>query len=209
MPENHFFITTQGPLDTTIDDFWEMFYTTNSEIIVMLCGLVENNKIKCAKYWDSNKISNFDLKPINSVFEYGDGIILRNFNINKKMSIDICTKTVIQLHYTFWEDHTAPDEASYHKLINLIKIIDIYRSENRPIIVHCSAGVGRTGTFIALYNLYCQIIRQKNDSTKSQIEFSIMNTVRKLKEMRAHLVENFDQYLFIYQFVDLLLKEYN
>ena len=94
-------------------------------------------------------------------------------------------------------------------LINLIKIIDIYRSENRPIIVHCSAGVGRTGTFIALYNLYCQIIRQKNDSTKSQIEFSIMNTVRKLKEMRAHLVENFDQYLFIYQFVDLLLKEYN
>ena len=209
MPENHFFITTQGPLDTTIDDFWEMFYTTNSEIIVMLCGLVENNKIKCAKYWDSNKINNFDLKPINSVFEFGDGIILRNFNINKKMSIDICTKTVIQLHYTCWEDHTAPDETSYHKLINLIKIIDIYRSENRPIIVHCSAGVGRTGTFIALYNLYCQIIRQKNDSTKSQIEFSIMNTVRKLKEMRAHLVENFDQYLFIYQFVNLLLKEYN
>lgn len=209
MPENHFFITTQGPLDTTIDDFWEMFYTTNSEIIVMLCGLVENNKIKCANYWDSNKINNFDLKPINYVFELGEGIVVRNFYINKKKLNNFGVKSVIQFHYTCWGDHTAPDETSFHKLINLIGNINNFRKVNVPIIVHCSAGVGRTGTFIALYNLYCQIIRQIKDNTKSQIEFSIMNTVRKLKEMRAHLVENFDQYLFIYQFVDLLLKEYN
>lgn len=208
MPENHFFITTQGPLDTTIDDFWEMFCATNANVIVMLCGLVENNKIKCANYWDSNKINNFDFEQINNEFDIYNGIRLRNFKIKKKGLNNLCTKTAIQLHYTCWADHTAPDEQSYHKLIKLIENMNWYKGD-KTVIVHCSAGVGRTGTFIALYNLYCQIKSQIDDNTKSEITFSIMDIVRQLKEMRAHLVENFDQYLFLYQFVDLLLKQYN
>ena len=207
LPSKNFFITTQGPLDTTIDDFWEMFCATNANVIVMLCGLVEKNKIKCANYWDNNKINNYEFKKIEE-FEIDNGIILRNFLLNKKGLDVLFTKSAIQLHYTSWEDHTAPDEQSYHKLINLIENMDDYKA-NMPVIVHCSAGVGRTGTFIALYNLYCQIKGQIKDNTKSEITFSIMDIVRQLKEMRAHLVENFDQYLFLYQFVDLFLKYNN
>ena len=205
IPKSHYFIVTQGPMDSTIDDFCEMAYKYNANVIVMLCLLEENNKKKCANYWDNKNIKNFEFKEINEEFDI-NGIRLRNFEFKRQK--DTFPKNIIQLHYTCWKDHTAPDKEAYHKLINLMILMDYYKG-NTPGIVHCSAGVGRTGTFIALYNLYCEIMKQIKDDTKKEIKFSIMNTVRQLKEMRAHLVENEDQYLFLYQFVNILLDEHN
>ena len=205
IPKIKYFITTQGPLENTIDDFWEMFYEYNVKVIVMLCQLEENNKIKCANYWDNKNKKNFEIGNITE-FDIEEGITLRNFDIKKPKNF--FKKSVIQLHYTCWEDHKVPDEQAYDKLIKLIEQMEYYK-ENSPIIVHCSAGVGRSGTFIALYNLYCQIMQQHKDNTKNEIKFSIMNTVGQLKEMRARLVENVDQYLFLYQFVNLLLNKIN
>ena len=205
IPQKNFFISTQGPLDTTIDDFWEMFYKFDVKVIVMLCRLEENNKIKCANYWDRKNVKNFEIKPLNE-FDIDEGITIRNFEIKKPN--DFFPKSVIQIHYTCWEDHKAPDKLAYYKLIKLIKFMNDYKC-NSPIIVHCSAGVGRSGTFIALYNLSMEILKQKNDTTKNEIKFSIMSIVRQLKEMRKNLVENVDQYLFLYQFVTLLLSEIN
>ena len=207
LPYNNIFIGTQGPLDTTIDDFWEMCYSYKVKVIVMLCKLQENNKIKCAKYWDSNNVKKFILKQINSEFDLIDGVIVRNFEIKKNQN-DFFPNTVIQLHYTCWDDHSTPDVDSYNKLIKLIEFLDYYK-DNSPVVVHCSAGVGRSGTFIALYNLYHNILRQIKDNQINEIKFSIMDLVRKLKEMRTHSVENEGQYKFIYQFVNILLNENN
>ena len=206
-PIKEFFISTQGPLDTTIDDFWEMIYQYDIKVIIMLCKLEENNKIKCAKYWDNTKINNFNFREINEEIDL-NGIIIRNFEFQKKNSNNYFPKTIIQLHYTCWEDHTAPDETSFFHLLELFKLMNIYR-EHSSVVVHCSAGVGRTGTFIALFDLFIEIMRQINDNRISEIKFSIMETVRKLKEYRARLVENKDQYLFLYQFVNLLLHRNN
>ena len=206
LPYNKSFIATQGPLDTTIDDFWQMIYQYNIQVIIMLCQLEENSKIKCEKYWEPNCVNNYQLNLLNE-FKIFDGIILRNFEI-KKNSEDIFPRTVIQLHYTCWEDHSAPDKDAFEKLLKLIDYMEQYK-QNCPVLVHCSAGVGRTGTFLGIYNLNLEINKQLSDTNLSEIKVSVMDIVRKLKEMRLHLVENKDQYLFLYQFVDMLLMNKN
>lgn len=207
LPTNNSFIATQGPLDTTIDDFWQMVYQYNINLIIMLCKLEENNKVKCSNYWDNTNIHNFILEKCGNEFEYKEGLILRNYYL-KKSDNEVLPPTIIQLQYTCWEDHSAPNKNSYNKIIDLIEFIKIYNN-NQPVIVHCSAGVGRSGTFISLYNLYNIIMKQINDVNTNEIKFSIMNIVRQLKEMRLHLVENEKQYLYLYQFVTLLLNEKN
>jgi protein tyrosine phosphatase len=172
----------------------------------MLCKLEENNKIKCANYWDNNNIHGFILKKLEE-FEIIDGIILRNFELRKNEN-EFFPRLIIQLHYTCWEDHGAPDISSFRKIMNLIEFMELYQN-NQPVIVHCSAGVGRSGTFISLYILYKSIMAQIKNVNINEIQFSIMDIVRQLKEMRSHLVENEKQYIFLYQFVNILLNEKN
>ena len=207
LPTNKSFIATQGPLDTTIDDFWQMVDQYNINLIIMLCKLEENNKVKCSKYWDNTNIHNFTLEKCENEFEYKEGLTLRNYFLKKSIN-QLLPPTIIQLQDTCWEDHSAPDRNSYNKIIDLIEFIDIYKN-NQPVIVHCSAGVGRSGTFISLYNLYNIIMKQIKDINTNEIKFSIMNIVRQIKEMRIHSVQNEKQYLYLYEFVKLLLDEKN
>ena len=198
------FISTQGPLESTIEDFWDMCFIYDIKIILMLCNLTENNRQKCANYWNSNMRKYRIIKLQNSI-NLEDGLILRYFQVlNKTNSI---SKNIIQIHLTSWEDHIAPI-SNYNKIIRIINIIDKYK-QNSPVVVHCSAGVGRTGSFISVYNLYHEILKQIKNPNVIEIKFSIMNFVRKLKEMRLLSVENEKQYIFLYQFVNKFLSQYN
>ena len=204
IPTHRSFIATQGPLESTIEDFWVMCYTYDVKIIVMLCKLDEDYKEKCANYWDTN-LKNYNIEKTSETIQLNDGLRMRKFKIiNKDNGIG---KNVIQIHLTCWPDHSIPDTA-YNKIIDIINLVDKFKGGS-PVVVHCSAGIGRTGTFISLYNLYHEISEQISNIKIKEIKFSIMNLVRKLKEMRLYLVESENQYKFLYQFVNIFLKQNN
>lgn len=203
-------IATQGPISNTIEDFWTMIDQYDCHIIVMLCSLKEENKEKCSCYWDIN--NNMEKYKINEIKEEEKKfdksfVIIRKISLFNK--IQKVEKTITQLHFSQWPDYDV---------VNVNEIFDVFQfmieeidklKDNTPGVVHCSAGVGRTGSFISIYFLYKEIMAQIKDNNLDKINFSVFNMVRKLKEMRLYMVQNYQQYKFIYDFVNLLLIKYN
>ena len=204
IPYHKSFIATQGPLESTVEDFWEMCYTYDVKVIVMLCKLDEDCKEKCTNYWDTS-IKNYKIQKIDNTINLSHDIKIRKFKVKK--DLDNNEKFIFQIHFTCWPDHSIPENA-YDEIEKIIKIVDKFK-EDKPVVVHCSAGIGRTGTFISAYNLYHEILEQINNKNITELKFSIMNLVRKLKEMRLYLVENQTQYNFLYQFVNIFLIKNN
>jgi protein tyrosine phosphatase len=217
LPFERSFISAQAPLKNTIDDFWTMCFDYNINVIIMLCKLEEDGKEKCVEYWEPEKKD--ILESVNDCIESIFKINYTTEDINEDITIRTChvinkktneEREIQQIHYGGWPDHEIPKDIQmvYGNILFMFNIVDKFIG-NSPICVHCSAGVGRTGTFIALYNLYRDILIQIRNENKKSITFSLMNLVRKLKEMRLHLVENFKQYELIYEFISKLLKDRN
>lgn len=206
MPYPFYFIATQGPLPHTIEDFWTMCYENKVSVIIMLCNLKEKDKEKCADYWNAKDLKNFEITTIEEKLE--NELCIRTLQLisleNKNE-----TRTIKQIHLTQWEDHASLNTDYLNIIINMITLMDEFKGK-RNALVHCSAGVGRTGTFICLYNLYHEIIAQIKYTEKlDEITFCIFNLVRKIKEMRYLSVENEFQYSFLYLFANHLLTNFN
>ena len=141
------FIVTQGPLHSTRDDFWRMCWETNSRAIVMLTRCVEKGREKCYQYWP------YDTEPVY----YGDIQVtvmneshFQDWNINEfRVMRGDTVRTIRHFHFTTWPDFGVPEPPQI-----LVRFVRAFRErvspEQRPIVVHCSAGVGRSGTMIAL-----------------------------------------------------------
>ena len=155
-------------------------------------------------------MKNFKIEKIDDTINISHDTKIRKFRVCKldsNIGVGDNEKIFVQIHFTCWPDHSIP-ENSYNEVVNIIKIVDKLK-DDKPVVVHCSAGIGRTGTFISVYNLYHEILEQINNQNVNELKFSIMNLVRKLKEMRLYLVENQTQYNFLYQFVNILLIKNN
>jgi protein tyrosine phosphatase len=198
--QKNYFIATQGPKPATIKDFWTMIDEQGCQMIVMLCQLEENKKKKCENYWNTEFVQDIDeCDETKWIFR----------RMKHKVPNSNEDRTITQIHFTEWKDKDVPEE-EFDKFIDAFECIDRGRknknNQDTPVVVHCSAGVGRTGTFISMYYLYKEILRQIKQN-KNEIKFSIFNLVRKLKEMRAYLVQTEDQYVFLYKFVHYFLKK--
>ncbi|XP_031716794.1 phosphatidylinositol phosphatase PTPRQ [Anarrhichthys ocellatus] len=182
------FIATQGPLPGTVADFWRMIWETGTHTIAMLTQCYEKGRIRCHKYWpeDNKPMSVFSDILISKVSEevlpdwtvrtlkvekHGHYILVRHFN------------------YTSWPEHGVPESCS--TLIKFVKAVRAHRHNNTTIVVHCSAGVGRTGVFIALDHLI-QHVRDHDF-------VDIYGLLAELRRERMCMVQNLAQYIFLHQ----------
>ncbi|XP_075568546.1 receptor-type tyrosine-protein phosphatase eta [Pelecanus crispus] len=187
------FIAAQGPLPNTIEDFWRMIWEKNIYSIVMLTKCVEQARTKCEQYWPDKQSKSYGDITVTIVSE----IVLpewtiRDFTIQKSNASE--SHTVRQFHFMSWPDHGVPETTDL--LINFRHLVHEYSSQNpidSPTLVHCSAGVGRTGTFIAIDRLIQQIEMENT--------VDVYGVVYDLRMHRPLMVQTEDQYVFLNQCV--------
>ena len=206
------FIASQGPNDNTVDDFWQMCFQYKVTRILMLCNEIEDNKKKCSNYWDNNMKSQI-FKNIKTE------ILFQNNSLERKIiTIQNTANNEVRqfphMQFKEWPDHSTPNIQNYVKLFReLFNFVDERYNdkvtENDPVLVHCSAGIGRTGVFLTLYAICKEINKQIENGSSDVIIFNVFNFVRKLKEMRMFSVENINQYNFLYKFLEEYLIENN
>lgn len=157
----------------------------------MLTGIEEQGRIKCAQYWDETEtmqVTDYLQVITTSRHDYSDYIIrhlcLRNSITNQ-------ARDILHFHFVGWKDFMAPEQPSW--LLRFIKRVnEHYCADKGPIVVHCSAGVGRTGTFIAIDSLIAHI----DDGAR---HINVFNCVCQLRHQRNYLVQSIKQYIFVYR----------
>jgi len=187
------FIATQGPLPNTLKDFWRMVWEKNVYAIVMLTKCVEQGRTKCEEYWPSKQAQDYGDITVAMTSE----VVLPEWTIRDFTVKNIQTSEshpLRQFHFTSWPDHGVPDTTDL--LINFRYLVRDYMKQSppeSPILVHCSAGVGRTGTFIAIDRLIYQI--------ENENMVDVYGIVYDLRMHRPLMVQTEDQYVFLNQCV--------
>jgi len=205
------YISTQGPLNSTVQDFWRMIWQEKVTVLVMLTKEYENGVNKSAKYWPSNKsiiFGNFQITIISMEKDpnTGDDLIIRKFIIKNSKELDEPEREIIHFQYTGWPDHGLPPQSRSHYFLNLLSLVDNAIAEKGGLIcIHCSAGIGRSGTFCTIH-MNVHILRDYLEKNKILPPISVVATVLDLRKQRHGMVQTKEQFLFCYQ---IIVEEYN
>ena len=219
------FIACQGPLSNTIADQWEMIWSENVKAIFAIGKLYEGDTEKCAPYWPSSDssphmtvhykpesinqtaTSQYDLQLVREDSLCNGELIRREIKLTSNNGE---SRNVIHYHFLGWPDHTAIKSSSM--LLTLVKRMHMFRSHfpNNPVVVHCSAGVGRTGCALTM----CHVIESLEHSVHrtanlANESISILSIAINLRRYRLYMMQTTDQYVSVFQTTAYLLNQYS
>uniref|UniRef100_A0A8C5JGX1 protein-tyrosine-phosphatase n=1 Tax=Junco hyemalis TaxID=40217 RepID=A0A8C5JGX1_JUNHY len=192
------YIATQGPLPETFGDFWRMVWEQRSATIVMMTKLEEKSRIKCDQYWPGRGTDTYGMIQVTllDTIELAT-FCVRTFSLHKRgwnTPGELEKREVRQFQFTAWPDHGVPEYPTPF-LAFLRRVKTCNPPDAGPIVVHCSAGVGRTGCFIVIDAMLERIKHEKT--------VDIYGHVTLMRSQRNYMVQTEDQYSFIH---DALLE---
>ncbi|RXN13568.1 tyrosine- phosphatase non-receptor type 4-like isoform X1 [Labeo rohita] len=182
------YIACQGPLPGTCSDFWQMVWEQSAALVVMLTTQVERGRVKCHQYWPNVSASGtYGGFQVACVSEEGNSAyLLRDLTLTHLESKE--ERQICQMQYLAWPDHGVPDDSS--DFLNFVSQVRSKRADTpEPVVVHCSAGIGRTGVLITMETAMCLI-----ESGQSVYPLDIVRTMR---DQRAMMIQTPSQYRFV------------
>ncbi|XP_071960785.1 uncharacterized protein [Antedon mediterranea] len=194
------YIAAQGPLPQTVADFWRLIWESNAQIVVMACNEYELGKHKCQKYWcEENESLPFGEMRVQQISQE---CITKDFLIRKLLvSKGEDQKQLFQFHYTSWPDHGVP--TTVEAIINMVKKMRDYQVDGTmPLLIHCSAGCGRTGTICVI-----DYVRNLLRDEMIDEDFSLKSIILEMRKQRHAIVQSKEQYELVHKAAAALFRE--
>ncbi|XP_063851164.1 tyrosine-protein phosphatase non-receptor type 12-like isoform X2 [Scylla paramamosain] len=200
------YIGSQGPLAHTVPDFWRMVVECEVQVIIMASNETEGGKHKCECYWVNNQNEERQFGTVSVSFvkarQVCPDFMVRTLKI--KYTTDAGTteeRTICQFHYVLWPDHGVPE--TVRPLLDMVRLVrDCQASETLPVLVHCSAGCGRTGTICAIDYVW-GLLRAGRLSEN----LDLFGLVKEMRRQRVAMVQTREQYILLHRAVRELFKE--
>jgi len=208
------YICTQAPLEHTVDDFYRMLWETKTRTIVMLTRFAELGRIKAHEYLPKvgegkMKYGDIEVEVLSEEPSKDETYVIRKIKLTKAAD----STNMIQFHFIAWPDHGVPDISD--PLLDMAMVADQMTppSQETPTVVHCSAGVGRTGTYVIINSILEQITNHMKLNPNTPPVINMAKTLQDLRTMRPGMVNHIDQYEFCYKtilaHVQHLIKQRN
>lgn len=185
------YIATQGPVPDSMAAFWQMIWEQNVSLVVMVTSEVEGGKLKCHRYWPDQyeRTATYGIITVaHQLTEVRATFIIRHFEITREKSKT--PRRITQFAYTGWPDHGCP-ETTADLLQFRAAVRENHYATKGPMLVHCSAGVGRTGTFIGLDRFL--------DEAVARSKAGVLDIVRDMRNSRNFMVQSQVQYVYLYE----------
>ncbi|XP_041953075.1 tyrosine-protein phosphatase non-receptor type 18 isoform X1 [Alosa sapidissima] len=191
---NKSYIATQGPLSHTVVDFWRMIWQYDVRVIIMACKEVELGKKKCENYWAPiSGTSVFGAFTVTNLEESGpdEEVIRRTFVVKYNQD----SRFIYHFQYTTWPDHGIPQSSD--GILHMLELAMKAQGKHKaPVLVHCSAGCGRTGVLCAV-----DYVHDLYQTKQIKEDFSLKDIILDIRDQRPSAVQTKEQYEFVFKTV--------